>query len=471
MAQPETTAGRAWRELARADLEAAHALISENHPAAVAELGDTVFQARLADGYSGASLLADSVDSFPGYVATLEAFANSLGDKHLWMRRRLTRSTYSWAGLIAARRGASWVIASQTAEQGEPALEGARLLACDGRPVEEFAARSLGRFKAVWSIEAQRISASPLLLIDDGNPFLKRPTTCDFEKDGQVRTVTLRWREVAARTLSPMLGRAVPGGQAGFHAGPFAAGWWIGLERLSSDAEPVLETVKQHLEEIRAAPLVVVDVRGNGGGNSRYGIDLAEILLGEDAVNEGVVETTSSGCPALWRASRGNLASLREMLQRRGDSMNEDSRAHFEALEKKMAAALAEGHAFDEPVKPCPAAEAARPKKRKRPKSLLKGRLVLLTDHTCFSSCLLMIEQFRRLGALHVGQTTDAATRYMEVREELLPSGIAYFSTLQKVELGAPALLGPFVPDRVFDGDISDTAALQAWVPTLVKKR
>lgn len=34
-----------WRQLARADLDAAHALILENHPGAVPELGDETFRA------------------------------------------------------------------------------------------------------------------------------------------------------------------------------------------------------------------------------------------------------------------------------------------------------------------------------------------------------------------------------------------------------------------------------------------
>jgi hypothetical protein len=91
----------------------------------------------------------------------------------------------------------------------------------------------------------------------------------------------------------------------------------------------------------------------------------------------------------------------------------------------------------------------------------------MLTDHSCFSSCLLLTDDFRRLGAVQVGEGTNAATRYMERRDIWLPSQISSFSTLQKVALGAPPSIGPFEPARRFEGDISDTAALEAWIGSM----
>jgi hypothetical protein len=99
--------------------------------------------------------------------------------------------------------------------------------------------------------------------------------------------------------------------------------------------------------------------------------------------------------------------------------------------------------------------------------SKLKGRLILITDNLCFSSCLIVAKDFRDLGALHVGQTTDADTHYSEVREELLPSGLSKFSTLQAMAPAEPPQEGPFVPSVLYDGDIADTAALERWIVTL----
>ena len=128
---------------------------------------------------------------------------------------------------------------------------------------------------------------------------------------------------------------------------------------------------------------------------------------------------------------------------------------------------MAEDRAFDEPVPECaPAEPVATP----TPAPAYQGRVVILTDHACFSSCLLMVRDFRRLGALHVGEATNAATRYMEVREIVLPSGLTKFSTLQKVVIGEDADIGPFAPEHLFPGPMSDTAALEGWIAGLLSQ-
>jgi hypothetical protein len=94
----------------------------------------------------------------------------------------------------------------------------------------------------------------------------------------------------------------------------------------------------------------------------------------------------------------------------------------------------------------------------------MKGHLVLLTDNLCFSACLSLTDDFRTLGAFHIGQTTDAATRYVDVREQYLPSGYSFFSTLQSLDPSSPAQDGPIRPALTYNGDIDDTATLEKWV-------
>jgi hypothetical protein len=99
---------------------------------------------------------------------------------------------------------------------------------------------------------------------------------------------------------------------------------------------------------------------------------------------------------------------------------------------------------------------------------MMKGRLVLVTDRACFSSCLIAASLFRQLGALHVGEATDMSTRYMEVREITLPSGLRTFSTLQKLALGVGDF-GPYRPDLRYPGPLADTDKLKAWVASLAR--
>jgi len=41
------------------------------------------------------------------------------------------------------------------------------------------------------------------------------------------------------------------------------------------------------------------------------------------------------------------------------------------------------------------------------------------------------------------------------------------FSTLQALGPAAPPQIGPITPTHVYDGDIADTAVLEAWVAGL----
>ena len=62
-----------------------------------------------------------------------------------------------------------------------------------------------------------------------------------------------------------------------------------------------------------------------------------------------------------------------------------------------------------------------------------------------------------------MGEATDRSTRYMEVREQTLPSGLRAFSTLQKVAVGLGDY-GPYEPQIAYPGVLGDDAALRKWV-------
>jgi len=463
-ASAQTAPGAAlWRQMAVMDVEAAYALVRDNHPAALPEVGDDAFRAALDAAAAKARARAEQVTSFEGYTATLSGFATAFGDKHIWHRPTVRVAAYQWPGLSISRRGGAWRVNEEVRSGNETPLAGATLLGCDGRSADALAEERLGGFRAVWSIEAQRIQQAPWLLIDDGNPFLARPATCDFDVGGKRVTHTLQWRPVSAGGIAPYLTRAVSVGQAGWGVRQAGGGYWIAIQGLDSRTQPVLDQVQKDIEAIRSAPFVVLDMRGNGGGASQYGDTLARMLTG-DRYYQRVQTGGTAECVGPWRASAGNLKHLQDFLSDNRPRLSAELIAYLENEVRMMQEAIAGGRAFTQPPRACPAADRPAPPPLDGRGSLMKGRLIVLTDNACFSSCLLVTDLFRRLGALHVGEATDAATRYMEVREIPLPSGAGYFSTLQKVAFGAPRQIGPFVPARLYPGDIADTAGLEAWV-------
>lgn len=449
----------AWRRLARADLDAAQALILENHPGAVAELGDDAFRRRLREGYERARERIAGVDGYVGYSAVLAGFATGFGDEHIWSTPRLRGVPYAWAGLAMTRRGGAWVVVAQDGD--DQGLVGARLASCDGEDAAAVAASRLA-FRVSAPVEAQYIAHGGFIFVDDGNPFLTRPRSCVFETAGGPVEVEMEWRPVETPRLAAALNAAAGGARAGFGVRRGGDAWWIAIERLSDEAAAVVDSFEAQAPEWRDSPALIIDLRGNGGGDSRPGRRLADVIYGADHTAARL--RGGSACAALWRASPGNAAHVRAFAAKAQDPQ---TARYYETLADDIDRAIAEGRPFDEPVPDCaPREPAAGP----APAPAYKGQVVVVTDHACFSSCLLMVRDFRTLGATHVGEATNVSTRYMEVREIVLPSGLTNFSTLQKVAIGGDADIGPFTPAHVFPGQMSDTTALEAWIAGLLSQ-
>ena len=453
-----------WRSWTERDLDAAHALVRDNHPGAAREVGDVAFQKALEDGYALAKTRAATVTTFEGYQAVLAAYAWGFGDKHVWSHPVLSLAWPDWTGLIVSKQGDDWIVSDEDALGGQSLL-GAKLVSCDGKPVNAFAREVIGGFRGVWSIGAQQVQQAPWLLIDEHNPFLTRPKTCDFDSGGARKTVTLNWRRVRRDLIAPRIRKAAHAGASGYGVRKSGDGYWIALQDLQTGAPAVVAQVKAQADVLRAAPWVVLDVRGNGGGSSDFARQIADILYGQPYVEQVIgADEDDSGCDGAWRVSPGNLRQLDFYQDELMPKISPESVTLITKINKQAHAAAAAGKLFSGPVickqKPPPVRMGAH--------STLHGRMVLLTDNLCFSSCLILAEDFRKLGALHVGQATDSDTHYSEVREETLPSGLSRFSTLQVVSPGDPPHQGPFEPQVPYPGDIADTAALEAWVAKLM---
>lgn len=456
-----------WPALTVGDVEAAYALLAEDHPGMAEEAGDAALRERMREGRALALERAAQVTSLEGYAATLAGLANAAGDRHIWSRPLQASDTVQWAGIVLSLRGGDYIVFDHAALDGEAELAGARLVSCDGVAAERFARDKLGGFSAVWEIAAQRTQRAPVLLADGGNPFVLKPDACVFEQGGARFEHVLRWRDIGRAELSARVTPAMNVGAAGHGLREAGGGYWIALQSLGQEAPGVVRAVEENGAQLRAAPFVVLDMRGNGGGNSSYGDQIAAALFGQARLEAVQQAQGGEGCTSVWRVSERNLAQMRAYRERFAESAP-DFVGFIERQLEAAEQAQAEGRAFTGPAT-C-AAPAAPAEAADLPASAAAGRIILLTDNACFSSCLMVADRFRRLGALHLGQTTNANTHYMEVREETLPSGLSVFSTLQALAPAMPAQLGPFAPEIAFDGDMADDAAVEAWVLEIARE-
>ena len=471
-AKAQNASAQAWRELTIADVSAAHAIIARNHPAAVPGAGDSAFVRMLREARTGALTRAQDVTSYEGWLATLRAFAVAFGDPHIALQPRLSLGSVRWPGFVVARLGDATVVASRDSTDSSLPTPGAILVSCDGIATDQYGRSRLGVFRATWDVASQRVRATPFLLVDDGNPFLPPSKQCVVRDQGAERTVELRWRTVNVSALQDLLRNASPIGNAGFEVRRARDGWWIGVQSLGGRVQSVLDSVGARVTEIRAAPWVVVDVRGNGGGNSEWANRLAIQLVGQERTNaaRGLAERQFAGnlCGTSWRASADVEQTIEGYIRDMGPRLGEASINQWRRELDSVRVARQQGRELAPAPRAC-AASAQQNAPNELPASLMKGKLVLLTDHACFSSCLMLAGLFRAIGALHVGEGTDFSTRYMEVRGFPLPSGLGSFATLQKAGFGMPMRLGPFEPEVPYPGRIDDTRAIEAWIADMVR--
>jgi hypothetical protein len=311
------------------------------------------------------------VDSFAGYAATLARFANAFGDKHVRSRPVLEVAKPDWAGLIVSRRGTHWIVAD--AEQGSPAgtLLNAQLISCDGRTPDDWGGQILGHYRVDWSVDAQRIQAAPWLLISERNPFVPRPNSCVFAQTGLAnRRVALDWRHVSRSILAARMDKVSLFGAAGFGVRKVGTGYWIAVQELTDNAVPVAAAVQAQAAELREAPFVVLDLRGNGGGSSMFGDEIAAAILGDSYVKAVVGDSLPTCGGEVIRVSDDNLRQLQMYRDVLGPKRGPEFLKTFGDLLNRAEAARAAGRGFTGPLS-CP-----RKAKPPRPCALLSGQVI-----------------------------------------------------------------------------------------------
>lgn len=295
---------------------------------------------------------------------------------------------------------------------------------------------------------------------------MHRPANCIFDEAGKRLDLTLHWTKIARDKLFGHIWKA-PVGEAGFGVRPSGKNYWIAIQGLSAKAQPVLDAVKAQEKKMRAAPYVVLDLRGNGGGDDSYGRRLAEELYGVEYVKAILGPgALAGGCREVFRASPENIAAFAEQAKRFRKEGDMAGAVLYTDATRRMTAARAAGRVLTGPL----TCKAAQPAATHSEPSLMHGKMFVLTDAACFSSCINVVGFFHKLGAIQIGEDTGSDTHYQEVREVVLPSGLSTFSTLQAIAPDAPRKVGPYAPRFIYAGDIADTAALEKWVAGLASK-
>ncbi len=469
-----------WGTLAERDLRRMEQVIREDHPGPF-DATNPPFRGLLAKSYELAMERARKVNSFPGYSALLRWFAGRFNDDQLLVSFNLQPVNVEWPGFLVSNRAGKYVVQNPSRPRNSDGLpaDGAMVVSCDAAAPDEWVRTKVIAYQqGVESLEADRIRFAPWMFIDDGNPFYIRPKSCIFDNHGRIREMRLIWRSIPYQQAVDSVRRAAFGSSTltfGTHNfGP--SGTWLSLPSFAPQTDQELAALRQvvnNASAYREKDPIVFDLRRNTAGNVFWGLILLRNLYGEDYADRFAREYKH--VEREFRVSPGNVEFYKtDRLRRNAREFGEKSDPYADTarISAAMERALKEGSStLREPsiesrdrVIPDASANVPNP---------IRGKVYVLTDGRCSDACLRFLDEILKFpNVIHVGLPTGADTVYGQAKTVKLPSGIATFSCptmIRRARSRQPNV--PYTPAFRFDGDIGDTAALEAWILDLNRKQ
>jgi hypothetical protein len=261
--------------------------------------------------------------------------------------------TLRWPGFLTTYRGADQIVADRDENDPNAPPLGARLIDCDGVSAERLAEERIGAFRGRWFLQSQRVTFGDWQFLSAANPWVAEMRSCRFESNGQARAYALNWRSADGVDLPARRARLSQRAHTAIEMKTLADGsYWLSAPNF--DGAPDSETFRNltaliaeaqtKQADLRQAPYVVLDLRGNGGGSSRWGSRLAVVLWGIDwarANNLAPIEAID------WRASEGNQARMQAYAdEARTAGQDANAIADFETTATALGAARAAGEVY-----------------------------------------------------------------------------------------------------------------------------
>ena len=473
VAVPDTS-GSPWRALTQADVAAVCENVQGIHPGMRDPLTPG-FANTTATVCQRAAAEAAEADSYAEWRETLAALIVSFRDGHLTLRMNVEPAQVRWPGFLIDGRHDGYVVryAAELPVAANAPPEGARFLGCDGIDAETLLRSRLDGRSADLSKTPERLRQAYRLLVNYGGKEAPLDR-CDFQTATGDQAVDLTWTEIALADLNaalPPFTRRVtrPIGMEWLADG----GVWIALGNVRDEAR--LKALEAEMaaaqSRLRVAPYVVFDVRGGAGGNSTWGGKLASLRWGAEAV-EGRRLAAQSEDPReygkFWRASPEAARAIRAV----GDE--------FAAEGPDMADVAAFWRELADEIDARPEGDIGllmdgccqpKPRPQSAPPVAYAGKAFVVTDAGTFSSSIVVMNTFKRMGAIQVGEPSGQNEVYGEsIGPIQLPSGLGSYRVPVSIIRQPRSQLGGLAPDVAWTGAMDDEAGIRAWVADLAKR-
>jgi hypothetical protein len=461
----------AWRKAAATDLTAMHDMLRDNAPQMFVERDSAHFRKWLETGYAEAQAKLPSMQDYNGYAYLLRGYAGGFRDGHLGIVPNPEHLVVSgrpqqWPGFATRWADGAYVVSMNSASAKDPLPPvGAKLLDCDGKSAEVVARSRLDMYDGNLDLYQDRDRSALFLLWDEGNPFVESLKTCRFQEASGIKTYPLSYRPIDRKER---VFTKPPKARFGLeHPAPKV--WRIGVPEMKgeSDWPRLYADIEAHVNDIRNSDRLIIDLRGNGGGNSQFAGELAKRLWGEAVAGHYMPFWGPMVYPAVSGTrqyiAETTIPELRKLSQ--AGKIQQGAVAAKEQFLALLDKAIAEGR------KTITVGQQTEPERGPVPANPMKAQVFLVTDHACFSACLDLMDLFLAIpNVYHAGTQTGADTIFMELERHKLPSGMAVLAYGHHALIKRPRGSNvPYTPASAltYRGDLADEAAFERWLTAL----
>lgn len=468
-------------------LEFIHNALHEMHPAAL-EKDATEFHRWHKEGYAQARKLLAAVNTTADELALLRFYLAGYKDSHIGghlvnsQTDQANLPEQQWTGWILKATSSGYRVAYSKQGANYPP-ENAQLLSCNQQAIDLLLQQHYSpyldqrwhllkaRDKAAKALSQQRMQTS----------VLKRPalTDCTFLVNNSEKIYPFAWEPISATDITAINAASNPRQKLPGVSEPVPGTLWVTASNFSLDSKEELTSQQQliaGLQTIEQKKIVVIDVRGNTGGNSSHGFNILNAILTPQEMRyvSSRYDNKNEGANALFRASWPLYHAYEKKLQDVINSQGESSSAarYLKNSMAKIKTALDNGaqvfYQFD----------IADNKKDTQEKTQQREwnsalKVVLLTSNSCSSACLDLVDALKFIPNLvHLGEPTDADTAYMEIAhmQSQLATETFHFSVpVKKWNKRLRNDNEPYIPDSIYTGNIYDDRAVEGWTFEQIK--
>jgi hypothetical protein len=406
-----------WALLTQNDLRAIHDLLRDNHPGPV-DPENARYREWLEAGLTQALDRAAAARSYGDYERALRFYTNGFQDGHLGIGLEISPEEVEWPGFAVGSTPDGGAEVNR-AEEDSGMRVGDRVTECDGRTIDELLKDRVDPYFWNRAIPHDRGRHVHRLFQVYRRDPIGRLSSCR-SSSGEV---TLKWRRTTREELARVLESASRDPSRGPRLYRVDGVWFVSIPTLAYSNDVAVARVRAFLDELaaKASELresrMILDVRGNRGGNSAWGKEIARAIWGDPWVErvDGSFDRTVD-----WRASDANIEHMRRMIEREKQAGLMESAAYWTRALEAMERARIRGQPlarFEDRPK-----ETAEPP----PSNPVRGQVFFLTDNECASACLDFADLVRRMpGVVQIGLPTSADAIYIDNTYAPLPSGLS----------------------------------------------